>query len=365
MAFLGDIGKAIGNVIHGIGKALGSIVDSIVKTIENIIKEIVKAISRLIEGIINFIQEHLGIIIGIASIILAIGTAYYLAFIYIPSFQNFVFSHPTLLKLYWYIAYAKNVIHGAYIGVKLRIINHFNPILMKVSPFFKRITKPFHTGLSYLKNAINFIRYSVLGRIYDKISGIANFLFKIRLIADIYNNVKQGKYVKAFWKVLRVIDEKVTQEIEKQVNAIYADINQLRLEILDILDGIIRDMSIIDNKARYLEDTFKKLYEAFGVRVFGDVAREINRFRRGVIDTVVSELEKTDNWINRRFRVLTDPLTSFIYFASSYEYWLKKEENLARAFAYNPYKREFIGSTPLGNKLTVRIPPEIRRLLER
>ena len=359
MADLIDTVSDVWDTVYG---ALKDIADQIYSTVRNIVADILEKLREYIEDIVSWIEEHWGLIVLILIVVIAVATAYYLATVYIPSFQAFVFSSPTLTKIYLYIAYVKHWLMLNWGQFVWKIQMWLNPYIGKIMSLVNSIRSVVSPILTYLSAAIAWVRASVLAKIYGVLSKIATFLFTIRIFTDIVKDLKDEKYERAAWKTLKYVDERLASEIEQVVRGLQAEIRAVRDEILDIIDSVQYDVRIMDQKAAYLEDTFRRMYEVFGVEVFGDVAREMGNFRRGVLEAVDKELRKAESWIMKKFRMALDPLVGILTMFYTVDRMYQEERWLVEAFAYVPYQDGFLRYgmrwTPVG-----MVPKPIYRLI--
>ena len=323
-----------------------NIFEGIIKAIGDIIEGIVRLVGEILEGIVRFIGDIIeqfgGIIIGIGVVVLTVSAIIYFGVHFSTTFAQFVFSNPTLTKIFVWTEYVKTVATGLFSATLTKIEAFLNPFILRVLPLFRKLVAPIRWIITHVKNAISWVRFSILGKIYGKLQEIANFILTVRLFAEVWRKWREGKEIQALWTLVKTIDIRMAQEIENTVRGIRSEITGIYYDMLSIVDSVQRDITIIDSKTRYLEDTFKRLYEAFGIQVFGDVAREINRFRRGVIDTVERELLRADSKLFKIMRGFTSPFYQILSIFYQVDKFISEEERLARAFGLNPYRRKFI-----------------------
>lgn len=342
-----------------------AVIVTVVKFLATIIASIVAVVKSVIGVIVGFIGSVVGVvkfIFGwVVSAIMSIKTVIFTLFTRMKAFFVTLFQKLNLGAVWKAVLTIKDYVWGILKSVIGRIWRFLSPYLDGLKMFLNKILTPVRVITGYVKSILNWVRGSILGKIFGYLKEIAGFIQAVRIGVIIYELLREQKWAKAAWMIVKYVDSKIASEIEGVVRELQAEVYSIRNEILAIIDSAQRDIRYVDAKASYLESTFRKLYEAFGVPVFGDVAREISRLRRGILDTVERELYRADNFIMERFRIFTDPFFSVLKMFYDVDRILREERWLAEAFAYNPYQDGFLKYRP---KRVILIPiPRI--ILER
>ncbi len=345
----------------------------LVKALEQHIKALIDfmkfVLETLKEYLLDFLPRFIGaiwenryIILAFIVVAIIIVVAQFMIAPYSAAIMNWILSSPTLTKLYIAFLYVKNWLLATYRVWSLRIAQWIAPYWMKLKPIVNFITKYIGLGITYLKSFIQWIRTSILGKLIGIIGKSAEVIFTFVVISDIVKDLRDGKVAKAVWTAIKALDEKFTRLIEQTAESIEKMVAQVQREITDMIDMVQYDVKVVDSKASYLERAFGKMYEAFGVQLFGDLEREIDRFRNGVLRTVSDDLKKADSWIQHKFRLLRDPIYEFLKLNYTVEKLFREERWLAEAFAYNPYREGLIRYQQryIGG---IAVPPEIAKVI--
>ena len=350
------------NVVHSVVHSIANIVHHVAHTVETVLHHVLSSVVHLISHIVSVVEHHFGMIAGTVLIALSVSSVLSWFNLNYAPLQNFIEHHPTIAKLMYWAGRIRQTVSAIYNSTLGRILQKVNPLLQKASALIHTILKPFHVVVHYLNLAVNHVKYSILGRIIAKLKPIADFLYNLRLIAMIKDYIDNKKYLKAFWTFLKATDEKIANEIQNEVAGIMSEIDQIRQEFYGTLESVNDSIKVVDAKANYLESTFQKLFKAFHVHLFEDLANGIHEFRQKVLEQAEEYVWRAEGKLNNTIKKLSDPMYSFLSTLYSVNQLMKEERNLAQAFAYNPFRNGFIGEIGEVN-LTVYIPEPLMKLV--
>ena len=356
------ITHVVSDVVHHITHAIGEIVHHIVDTVNSVLHHILSTLGHFVAHIVTIVEHHFRLIGATILIAISVSTILSELNLQLAPLQGFLESHPTLAKVFYYATKVRTFLSNIYSGTVGRLLQKINPFLSKVAVLIKTTLKPFHLITHYIKIGVNWIKQSVLGKIFAKLKPVADFLYNLRMIATIKEFVDKKKYLKAFWTFLKWTDEKTSKEIEEVVASIESDIDSIRQEIYGSLESLNDALKVTDAKASYLQKTFEKLYKAFHVKLFDDLANGVYEFRQRVLESAENYIWRAEGKLDNTIKKLSDPFYSFLSTLYSVDQLVKQENNLAQAFAYNPFQKGFTQFTAEVN-LTVYIPEPLLKLV--
>ena len=263
----------------------------------------------------------------------------------------------SLLKVIW------SALKGIYTATRELLSAIISPFVHYIRFWWNTIRKDLTPFISAVKALLKWIRESIIWKIIQKFSEAMSLIYTIRMISMAVKKAKEGDTAAAIWTVIQVVDEKLANEIEGVIAKITADMENLRYELVSVIEATQNDLAEVDIRAKYLEDTLDLMYEAFGVPLVGDLAERVQEFRRKVIHTVVDFLRSAESWVNRQFQYISEPLVQLMGWIYTQNYWFQEEKKLYEALKYSGMRDGIIGYVRVG-KMKIFIPAELYRMIK-